>query len=317
MDNLECSDNSVDEEEEKKIRRTSGDGESDEDEEDYSSEDDDDEDEEDNNDIVRAGGEYSNGEDDADEWQHGDRNDAHEDDDDDEQNNDDDDNDDDAAYVRGYAARCEIIKRQILRNDPSLHTIFIGRGTGEYIPHVHGTEWPASFDECDWDGFGTQIGSHTHLKDMHISGATSAWRPFFRGLALNRSIKSLSLFGVGDEQFLKWLIPFFVHNPVFESLFINHRGGADLGELIHAIEQFKSLKEFKSSSCTDVTDFTCDDKLIKALAGQTDLRKLDFSPSYGRGKIFDGKGFSAITMLLKNPLSKLQTCSAQSHEYRH
>lgn len=122
---------------------------------------------------------------------------------------------------------------------------------------------------------------------------------------MNRSIKSLSLFGVGDEQFLKWLIPFFVHNPVFESLFINHRGGADLGELIHSIEQFKSLKEFKSSSCTYVTDFTCDDKLITALAGHTDLRKLDFSPSYGRGEIFDGKGFSAITMLLQNPLSKL------------
>jgi hypothetical protein len=261
-------------------------------------------------DIVRAGGEYSDGEDDADEWQHGDRNDDHEDSDDDEQNNDDDDIDDDAAYVRGYAARCEIITRQILRNDPSLHTIFIGRGTGEYIPYVYGTEWPPSVDECDWDEFGTQIGSHTHLKDMHItfSGATSAWRPFFRGLALNRSIKSLSLFGVGDEQFLKWLIPFFVHNPVFESLFINHRGGAGLGELIHAIEQFKSLKEFKISSCTaNVTDFTCNDKLITALAGHTDLRKLDFSPdpSYGWGEIFDRKGLSAITMLLQNPLSKL------------
>jgi hypothetical protein len=47
------------------------------------------------------------------------------------------------------------------------------------------------------------------------------------------------------------------------------------------------------------------DKLITALAGHTDLRKLDFFPSHGWGEIFDRKGFSAITMVLQNPLSKL------------
>ena len=100
---------------------------------------------EDHNDIVRAGGEFSDGEDDADEWQQVDRNDTREDDDDDEQNNDDDDNDDDAAYVRGYAARCEIITRQISRNDPSLHTIFIGRGNG------------GIYSACSWDGMAGTI----------------------------------------------------------------------------------------------------------------------------------------------------------------
>ncbi len=103
----------------------------------------------------------------------------------------------------------------IKRNDPTFTKLKI-ESNGEYH-HLPGD---------DWEALGVAIGGNTNLKEVYIQFSMRAipffdFEGFLRGLALNRSIKKLSIAGWDhSDAAVPWnlLTQFLIRNQAFECL---------------------------------------------------------------------------------------------------
>ena len=138
----------------------------------------------------------------------------------------------------------------------------------------------------------------------------------FDCLALNRSIKKLSLIGRFDFDqrffypFQRMLLPFFQNNRSFQCLSISFYSDEDgrYHLLTHMLTRFDSLKEF----CLLANSTTCDpvvmndiNGLLEALHFHAGLEKLTLNKELG------GLGLQELANLLQNPRSnimKLRLC---------
>ena len=106
--------------------------------------------------------------------------------------------------------------RQVEGNDPRIRDIQIG--------YKYNNEF--TWDDIDWERFGAVIGSNAHVTEMlvFIDGlrfSTQQGVQFSRGLALNRSIKKISVIGedtLVNENIFLMFAPIFQNNPAIEFL---------------------------------------------------------------------------------------------------
>jgi hypothetical protein len=172
--------------------------------------------------------------------------------------------------------------RKILRNDPSLTTLYIN---AEMVD--------------DWGVMGAVVGRNTQLKEVIVftdmgNIPDNAIRDFARGLAFNRSIQTLNIanwnhydrdYPPARGEAWNHLTQFFIDNEAFECLELYVNMGIDR-ELLSALQRFGSLKEFKLSNHTDTPgDIRVDDDVIDALIEHhTGLTKLTIDGfDIGRG----------------------------------
>jgi Ran GTPase-activating protein (RanGAP) involved in mRNA processing and transport len=162
-----------------------------------------------------------------------------------------------------------------------------------------------------WEVLGESIGRNTMLKELYIyyEPLSELGMSFFRGFVKNRSIKVLKFFCsnrvCGD--LLLYLIPFFINNKSFESLSVEYLDCSELPSVVrfdsleYALEQFSGLKELTLVS-DDGICIEGADKVIKALAGHTGLRKLSLEDVHiGR------EGVTNLAAMLLQPSCSLST----------
>ena len=205
----------------------------------------------------------------------------------------------------------EALMRQVEENDPSLLRIYIG--------FVN-----ALLNDSDLTRFGAIIGGNTHLEELAIDILDPNPNPnlrspsegglnFFDGLALNRSIKKLSLSSspFDSEQgagmlpmFLPFFmfpmfLPFFQNNRAFEHLEISNSYYDPTHWLAPTLGQFDSLKEFHlEGKDPDITSDCYD--LLQALQRHVGLEKLNITQIP-----VGGNGLETLANLLQNPRSNL------------
>ena len=205
--------------------------------------------------------------------------------------------DDDESSVEDELSRenrLEALRRQVDENDPSLRRIDI-----RYNVDLS--------TDIDWTRFGAMIGRNTHLEELWISiehqrSPSQGGVNFFDGLALNRSIKKLSLDGRfyfdQSDSIFPMLLPFFQNNRSFECLHISFYGDEDgrYHSLARTLTQFDSLKEFLLQE----NSINWDPVVLEALYFHAGLEKLTLD-----NEQLGGRGLQALANLLQNPRSNL------------
>ena len=223
--------------------------------------------------------------------------------------------------------RLEALWRQVDDNDPNLLGIQIGYTYDDLPDFIDWTLWrqvdenPSLLDihigynqddrpgfiDWYWHRFGAIIGRNTHLEALaididHLDSPSQGRLNFFDGLALNRSIKKLSLIGRFDfdqsELIFPMLLPFFQNNRSFECLRILFKG--DLHGRYHSLAstliRFDSLKEFHLQE----NSTNWDPVVLEALHFHAGLEKLTLA-----NEQLGGRGLQALARLLQNPRSNL------------
>ena len=148
------------------------------------------------------------------------------------------------------------------------------------------------------------IGRNTHLEELWISikhqrSPSQGEVNFFDGLALNQSIKKLTLIGCfyfdQSDSIFPMLLPFFQNNQSFECLHISFYGDEDgrYHLLARTLTQFDSLKEF-------ILSINWDPVVLEALCFHAGLEKLALD-----NRPLGGRGLQALANFLQNPRSNL------------
>mmetsp|Transcript_38962 Transcript_38962/g.70190 ORF Transcript_38962/g.70190 Transcript_38962/m.70190 type:complete len:580 (+) Transcript_38962:354-2093(+) len=206
------------------------------------------------------------------------------------------------------------LRRQVMRNDPSLDDLTIGM----------------SCCLLNLVKDGESIGKNTQLRKLCIVNyertteqtsiyAIEDFDKFYHGIAHNRSIEELSFEGTDVGGIFSILAPFFKNNKNFHSLKIDHdtdHGCRHL--LVSGLAKFDSLKEFELDSypytytLQESPDVFTDDKegeLVQVLTGHSGLEKLKLDyVRVGRN------GFASLATFLKNPACKLDVLDLQCNE---
>ena len=163
---------------------------------------------------------------------------------------------------------CDEEMRRIDTNDPTFTTLTI---------HYY---W-----EYEWEVLGTAVGGNTHLKELIMNSRREIsaidFRDFVRGLAFNRSIRTLSIGLVGifsnrDPFPEAWehLTRFFIDNKALYNLeFALGRVSIlqQCEKLVSSLQRFDSLREFTLSSDRGSS---ADDVIDALIEHHTCLRKL-------------------------------------------
>jgi hypothetical protein len=190
--------------------------------------------------------------------------------------------------------------RQVEENDPRIRDVSIG--------HKYNNE--NTWDDIDWERFGAVIGSNTHVTEMSvfIDGlrfSTQQGVQFSRGIALNRSIKKMTVIGedtLANEKIFLIFSPFFQNNPAIE--FLNMQmpiGRIGFGPLVALLLNPRSNLTVLNLSMT-----LFDDGGVNILsAGLNDNRTLSHLDLGGNPNITQS-GWQAIFASLQMPFFSLE-----------
>jgi Ran GTPase-activating protein (RanGAP) involved in mRNA processing and transport len=149
--------------------------------------------------------------------------------------------------------------RKIETNDPTFTTLKI---------------YSYGLNIYNWGKLGTAIGRNTHLTTIKLKNFTTdtaiKFRDFARGLALNRSVKKLTIGGwdqdshTSDEAW-EYLTQFFIDNEAFECLELDLHRTIRYEKLATSLRRFHSLKEFKLFNQSARNSEACVDDIIEYL----------------------------------------------------
>ena len=198
--------------------------------------------------------------------------------------------------------------KKIEQNDPSITSLTVD------FDETEGDDWRNSA----WERRGLSVGENTNIKKLDIYVARNDgqgsinFHSFCKGLALNRSIESLSLrcmqLGYDDYKCgievpaIESLSPFFWYNTNLTAIdiYIEHMSPEAAMALAAALRECKesSLEEIKLT--ISMSDHVAGN-LIGSLYGHQNITMLNLSHcSIGP------EGTNALAALLQNPKSKLQ-----------
>jgi hypothetical protein len=183
---------------------------------------------------------------------------------------------------------------QVKANDPGLIKLDIDKYSTDFV-----------FGQRAFEAFGTDIGNNSCLRNVTLKlHPRRVGLQFYRELAENRSIETLSLGGCcfEDEGILLSLIPFFKKNQAFKCLRAQFRspnwGKASLQPLAYTLGQFNTLKEFKLK-CYFYRWWSDRDEakdVFDALTGHVSLEKIGLL-----GIVLGRKSCVSLAKLLQRP----------------
>ena len=186
--------------------------------------------------------------------------------------------------------------RQVEENNPRLRSISIGH---EYN------------DDIDWERFGAVIGRNAHITDMSviIDGlcffTQQSSVQFFRGLALNRSIKILTVIGedtLENEKVFLMFAPFFQSNPAIEFLEMKMSiGRIGFGAIVSLLRNPRSNLTVLKLSRAEIDDGGAE-TLSAGLSENMTLKHLDL----GGNPNITQTGWQAIFASLQMPFFRLE-----------
>ena len=189
---------------------------------------------------------------------------------------------------------------QVQQNHPGIIEIEIDK---YYDNNFFGE--PFSSGAFSSGALGAAIGMNTCLKGVKLKlNPKRVGLHFYRELAENRSIETLSLGGCSfeDEGILRSLIPFFKNNQAFKCLRAQYRkpnwGKACLCSLAYTLEQFNTLKEFRLKCVFDSWRSDRDEAkdVFDALTGHVSLEKITL-----KGIVLGRESCASLTKLLQRP----------------
>jgi hypothetical protein len=161
------------------------------------------------------------------------------------------------------------------------------------------------FGQTAFEAFGTDIGNNSCLRNVTLKlHPRRVGLQFYRELAENRSIETLSLGGcsVEDDGILYSLIPFFKNNQAFKCLRAEFRSPnwrkASLQPLAYTLGQFNTLKEFELK-CNFYRWWSDRDEakdVFDALTGHVSLEKIGLL-----GIVLGRKSCVSLAELLQRP----------------
>jgi hypothetical protein len=214
------------------------------------------------------------------------------------ENDDDDDDDEDDVSLDSFDNEPfeDIMMRRLGTNDPSLTTLRVGLGSHQPPNN-------------DWGSFGRAIGMNTQLTKLTLLNGlpTSEHQlaSFFSGLAVNRSIKTLTFDCTQlDAYMAEQMAPFLADNQVFQCLKVYLHDRMDIKTILLGVTSFllmfDSLTEFNLSNAGNVNDF---DEIIEALTVHAGLRKLVLN-----GITIGRRGYNSLVKLLNKSTKLKELC---------
>ena len=178
-------------------------------------------------------------------------------------------------------------------------------------------------DYSDWEQAGEEIGRHDYLETLNFSltGRDDEWEAFLRGMANNRSIRTLEF----EEGYNGWgrifdiLVPFIEHNAKLSKLVVKDSFFSSnilpSREISFLAATFRRCGTTSSLTELDFSRNGLDDEpaaeLISSLNNLSHLEKLDL-----RGNCVAMRGCQSLAVLLRNSESKLKILRLGSNNIR-